>query len=77
MYLLLFKAIQTYIYNFSDKRIFPFATVVKDTGGAPWAANIYANFQKYWKQLQWDTQGLRGKTDSWKSEVKKLLVLSL
>jgi hypothetical protein len=32
--------------NFSDWWFFPFATGVVDTGGAPWAANISANFGK-------------------------------
>ncbi len=32
--------------NFSYWRFFPFATGVIDTGGAPWFANIYANFRK-------------------------------
>jgi hypothetical protein len=34
-----------------EKKIFfPFATSVNDTGGAPWAANISANFRKKLKQ---------------------------
>ncbi len=33
-------------YNFYDGRFFPFANGVNDTGGAPWAVNISANFQK-------------------------------
>ncbi len=32
--------------NFSDWSFFPFAISVNDTGGAPWAVNFTANFQK-------------------------------
>ncbi len=32
--------------NISDWRFFPFATVVNDTVGAPWAANISTNCRK-------------------------------
>ncbi len=38
----------------------PFATGVSDTGGAPWAANISANFRKNSKRPYWYTQGLGG-----------------
>ncbi len=40
--------------------MFPFATNVNDTNGAPWAANISANFWKKSKRPFWDTQGLEG-----------------
>jgi hypothetical protein len=54
-----------------------FATAVIDTGGAPWLANISANFQKDLKQSQWNSLGWR-ETDSWKKpEAKNLVTLSL
>jgi hypothetical protein len=37
--------------NFSDWRFFPFATGLKDTGGACGAANISANFWKNSKPI--------------------------
>ncbi len=42
------------------KRIFPFATGVNDTGGAPRAKNISAYFQKYLKWPYCYTQVLGG-----------------
>ncbi len=53
--------------NFYDWRFFPFATGVNDTGGAPWVANISANFRKKLKQPG-ILRGL-GETDSWKSKI--------
>ncbi len=46
------------IFLFED--FFPFAigVTVNDTGGAPWAANISANFRKNLKRPWWYTQGL-------------------
>jgi hypothetical protein len=41
--------------NFSDGKIFPFATGVNGSHGAPLAENIFANFQKNLKRPQWDT----------------------
>ncbi len=32
--------------NIPDWRFFPFAAGVNDTGGAPWAANIFKNLKK-------------------------------
>jgi hypothetical protein len=37
-----------------------FATGVVDTGGAPWLANISANFRKNSKRSKWNTLGLGG-----------------
>ncbi len=53
-------------------KLFPFATGVNNTGGAPWAANISKNFRKNLKRPRWRTQGLGGnwfmkKTSSRKS----------
>ncbi len=48
--------------NFYDGRFFPFATGVNDTGGAPGAANISANFQKIWNGPIGIIRGL-GETD--------------
>jgi hypothetical protein len=42
-------------------KIFSFVTGVNDTGGAPWAANISANFRKNSKRPEWYTNGLGGK----------------
>jgi hypothetical protein len=54
-----------------------FATGVIDTGGAPWLANISANFEKnrsYPNRILWGW----GETDSWKKqEAKNLVTLSL
>jgi hypothetical protein len=42
------------------KMVEKFATSVVDTGGAPWLANISANFRKNSKRFYWDTLGLGG-----------------
>jgi hypothetical protein len=50
---------------------------VIDTGGAPWAANISANFEKIWNDPKGILRGL-GETDSGKKpEVENLVALSL
>ncbi len=46
-------------------------------GGAPWAANISANFRKNLKRTWWDTQGLWGNWFMEKPEVENLVALSL
>ncbi len=58
--------------NFSDWRFFPFATCVNDTGGAPRAANISANFGKIQNGPNKILRGL-GETDSWKNLKSKIL----
>ncbi len=40
------KRVQKKWNHFSDWRFFPFATGVNHTSSQPWAANIFANFQK-------------------------------
>ncbi len=52
--------------NFYDWRFYPF-----DTGGAPWAANISANFQKNLKRPYWYNQGLGGNWFMKKTSSKK------
>ncbi len=56
-----------------------FATGVVDTGGAPWLANISANFRKNSKRSKWNNLGWGGgETDSRKKpEAKNLVTLSL
>ncbi len=44
---------------FGPKKV-EFATGVVDTGGAPWLANISANFRKNLKRSKWNTLGLGG-----------------
>ncbi len=45
------------IKKISDWRLFPFATGVNDTGGAPWAANLREFLEKIWNSrngmLRW------------------------
>ncbi len=54
-----------------------FATWVVDTGGAPWLANIFANFRKIRNDPSVIIRGL-GEDDSWKkSEAKNFVTLSL
>ncbi len=59
------------------KLVAKFITGVVDTGGAPWLANISANFRK----IRNGPDGILwswGKTDSWKKpEAKNLVTLSL
>jgi hypothetical protein len=43
---------------------FSIFTGVYDTSGAPWAANIDANFEKIWNDPNIILRGL-GETDSW------------
>ncbi len=45
-----------------------FSAGVVDTGGAPWLANISANFRKNLKQSKWDTLGLG---ENWFSKNQK------
>ncbi len=48
-----------------------FATGVVDTGGAPWLANISANFRKNSKRSKWNTLGLGGNWFMKKTRSKK------
>ncbi len=76
------QGVQTKYLKLSCLKIFPFAT-----SGAPWAANISANFFKNSKRPWRDTQGFGGnwlmKNQSWKSRgtlplkicIKRLLAL--
>ncbi len=54
-----------------------FDTGVVDTGGAPWLANISANFRKNSKRSKWNTLGLGGNWSMKKPEAKNLVTLSL
>ncbi len=54
-----------------------FATGVVDTGGAPWLANIFANFWKKFEMNKCYFQGLGGRWFMKKSEAKKFVTLSL
>ncbi len=47
------------------------ATGVVDTGGAPWLANISANFRKNSKRSKWNTLGLGGNWCMNKTRSKK------
>ncbi len=54
---------KNYLYFYSPtqrcpKKSFPFAAGVKDTGGAPWAANISANFRKFETALMVNSRAL-------------------
>ncbi len=52
--------------NFSDLWLFPFATCVNDTSGAPLPANISANFRKNLKLPSWAWEKLiHGKKPAW------------
>ncbi len=64
--------------NFSDWRFFPFATGVNDTdtGGAPWVANISANFRKIWNGPNGIIRGLKETDPCRKPEVESLVTLS-
>jgi hypothetical protein len=75
MLTLLPKGVKTkYLKNLSDLRFSQFATGVNDTGGAPWAANIYTNFLNLSNGM---LRGL-GEFDSWKKlQAKNPLTLSL
>ncbi len=48
-----------------------FATGVVDTGGAPWLANISANFRKNLKRSKWNSLGWGGKWIMEKTRIKK------
>ncbi len=48
-----------------------FVTGVADTGGAPWLANISANFRKNSKRSKWNTLGLGGNWIMKKTRSKK------
>ncbi len=54
-----------------------FATGFVDTRGAPWLANISANFRKNLKRSKWNTLGLGGNWFMKKPEAKNLVTLSL
>ncbi len=56
--------------KFSVWRFLPFVTGVNNTGGAPWAANISANFRKNSKRPYWYTLGLGGNWFMKKTEVE-------
>jgi hypothetical protein len=59
------------------KLVEKFAAGVVDSGGAPWLANISANFRKNLKRAKWILWGW-GETDSSKQpEAKNLVTLSL
>ncbi len=58
------KGVKKNNWNFSDCRFFPFAAGVNDTGGAPWAANIFTNFKKIWTGHKGIRRGLGEETDS-------------
>ncbi len=53
-------------------KIFPFVTGVYDTNGAPWAANISANFWKIWNGFIGILNG-SGETESQKNLRTKIL----
>ncbi len=76
MLTLLPKGVQNkYLKNFLIEDFSQFATGVNDTSGAPWAANISANFLKNSpKKLP---QGLGGNWFMKKPEVEELLAMSL
>jgi hypothetical protein len=63
-----------------------FAAGVVDTGGAPWLANIFANFWNNLKHSLWDTLGLGGnwfmknkqkQKFSWHCPIKKFIYIHL
>ncbi len=51
---------------------FSFATGVNETGGQPWAANIYANFRKKFETVLIGYSGAGGKLIHEKNQEQKI-----
>ncbi len=72
MWALQLKSVKTKYLKLFWLKIFSIAPSLNDTGGAPWAANISANFRKNLKRYNEDED------ESWKKpEAKNLVALSL
>jgi hypothetical protein len=77
MFFLFFFLYNDFFYFWCLSLLICFAAGVVDTGGAPWFANISANFRKMRNGPNGILWGW-GETDSWKKpEAKHIVILSL